>query len=107
MADKVLKADARLSCALEDLEWYPAFEQDLAAPVVATTRAACRTALGSAEMAAVPWASNAGVFHAAGIPSVLFGPGSIKQAHTADEQIALDEVVRAAAVYAEIIRTFS
>ena len=107
MVDGILKADARLSYGLEDLEWYPAFEQDLAAPIVAATREACRRTLGSDHLAAVPWASNAGVFHAAGVPSVLFGPGSIRQAHTADEHIALDEVVRAAAVYAEIIRTFA
>jgi acetylornithine deacetylase len=103
----ILRADARLSYSMDDLEWYPAFEQDLADPIMATTRAACQEQLGSAQLAAVPWASNAGVFHAAGVPSVLFGPGSIKQAHTADEHIALDEVVRAAAVYAEIIQNFA
>jgi acetylornithine deacetylase/succinyl-diaminopimelate desuccinylase-like protein len=36
----------------------------------------------------------------AGIPTVLFGPGSIvNQAHRADESVPLDEVVTAARTY--------
>jgi len=39
---------------------------------------------------------DAAVLAAGGIPSVVFGPGSIAQAHTADEWIALDSLERAA-----------
>jgi len=60
--------------------------------------------LGRAELVTAPWASNAGVFKAAGVPCVLFGPGSVLQAHTPDEFIELAQVERAAAVYAAIIR---
>lgn len=38
----------------------------------------------------VPWFSDANIFNAHGIPAVAFGPGSIAQAHTADEFIVLD-----------------
>ena len=52
----------------------------------------------------MPWASDAGVFAAAGIPCVVFGPGSIRQAHTQEEYVELSQVVQAADVYAGIIR---
>lgn len=37
-----------------------------------------------------PWFSDANIFNAHGIPAVAFGPGSIAQAHTADEFIAVN-----------------
>jgi acetylornithine deacetylase/succinyl-diaminopimelate desuccinylase-like protein len=38
----------------------------------------------------------------AGIPTVGFGPGEEKYAHTASEQVRIDDVVRAARGYAQI-----
>ena len=43
----------------------------------------------------VDYFCDAAVFSAAGIPSVVFGPGDIAQAHTADEWIALAQLERA------------
>jgi acetylornithine deacetylase len=40
----------------------------------------------------VPFATEAGRFQAAGIPTVVCGPGSIDQAHQPDEYITLDEL---------------
>lgn len=39
-----------------------------------------------------PWFCDAALFSAVGIPSIAFGPGSIKQAHTRDEWIDLDQL---------------
>jgi acetylornithine deacetylase/succinyl-diaminopimelate desuccinylase-like protein len=61
-------------------------------------------ALGETRLETAAWASNAGVFAAAGIPSVLFGPGSIQQAHTEEEFVELAQLEAASCVYAEIIR---
>ena len=33
-----------------------------------------------------------------GIPTIIFGPGSIEEAHTADEFVSVDEVVEAAQI---------
>jgi acetylornithine deacetylase len=38
--------------------------------------------------------TDAGVLSAAGIPSVVFGPGNIAQAHTADEWVATSQLER-------------
>lgn len=40
----------------------------------------------------VPWFSDANILNAHGIPAVAFGPGSITQAHTANEYITLDQL---------------
>jgi succinyl-diaminopimelate desuccinylase len=44
------------------------------------------------KAAGVDFFSDAGVLAGAGIPSVLFGPGDIAQAHTADEWVARDQL---------------
>jgi acetylornithine deacetylase len=85
---------------------YPPLEEDPKGPIASAAAAACAKVLGRATFAAAPWAGNSGVFKAAGIPCVLFGPGSIKQAHTRDEFVELEQVAQAVGVYAEIIRTF-
>ncbi len=36
------------------------------------------------------------------IPTVILGPGSLSVAHTADESVAVDELVAAARAYARI-----
>jgi acetylornithine deacetylase len=41
-----------------------------------------------------------------GIPTVLLGPGSIFQAHTADEYVEVDELRRATAVYIDLMRSW-
>jgi acetylornithine deacetylase/succinyl-diaminopimelate desuccinylase family protein len=48
--------------------------------------------LGQQKPAGVDYFCDAAVLSAAGIPSVVFGPGDIAQAHTADEWISLSEL---------------
>lgn len=52
----------------------------------------------------VPWFSDANVFNAHGIPAVAFGPGSIAQAHTADEFIALDALADGAKALEQFLK---
>ncbi len=83
-------------------EYYPPLGQDPASALVQRMV----TALGEPRLATAPWASNAGVFAAAGIPSVVFGPGSIQQAHTRDEYVELARVEAACRVYAALLRSW-
>jgi acetylornithine deacetylase/succinyl-diaminopimelate desuccinylase-like protein len=55
------------------------------------------------RLLAARYGTNASVFAAAGIPCVVFGPGSIAQAHTADEWIDLAEVDAAADALAAFV----
>jgi acetylornithine deacetylase/succinyl-diaminopimelate desuccinylase family protein len=43
-----------------------------------------------------PWFCDAGILSQYGVPAVAFGPGSIAQAHTADEYVEWREVLHAA-----------
>ncbi len=54
----------------------------------------------------VPYGSDASKLSRAGIPSIVLGPGSIDQAHTADEWVAVEEVERALSVYRTIMERF-
>ena len=73
------------------------------APIVRAAADACRTTLGRAEVVGVPYGTNASTLSGVGkVPTVVLGPGSIKQAHTADEYVPLDELAAAAQIYARI-----
>lgn len=45
------------------------------------------------------YCTNAAAFSAAGVPSIVFGPGSIAQAHTADEWIEVAQLRQACEIY--------
>lgn len=64
-----------------------------------------REVAGKCEELGVPYATNAAAFSAAGIPSIVFGPGSIDQAHTEDEWLPLDQLEQAAEIYYRFVRS--
>jgi acetylornithine deacetylase/succinyl-diaminopimelate desuccinylase-like protein len=51
-----------------------------------------------------PWFSDAAHLSAAGIPSVCLGPGSIAQAHTADEFLKIDDLLAGVDHFSRFIR---
>jgi acetylornithine deacetylase len=67
---------------------YPGLVRDLNSPAV---HLACAVA-GSNDVHAVSYGTEAGLFQAAGIPAVVCGPGSINQAHRADEFVELEQL---------------
>ena len=105
--DRLPQAAPPLDYTLSGLQWYPALEDARQGEPGEALANACRKVLGQPAYATVPWATNAGVFQGAGIPSLVFGPGSIKQAHTAVEYVEIEAVAKAAEVYAEAIRNFA
>jgi acetylornithine deacetylase len=50
--------------------------------------------VGQTKPMGVDFFCDAAVLSAGGIPSVVFGPGDVAQAHTADEWISLAELER-------------
>jgi acetylornithine deacetylase/succinyl-diaminopimelate desuccinylase-like protein len=79
----------------------PALETDVKLPLV---REFLRCA-GQRRPAGVVFFCDAAVLAAGGIPSVVFGPGDIAQAHTADEWIALRELERATALLTRFLQS--
>lgn len=65
--------------------------------VVVATALELSEGLGSREVGKVNYATEAGLFQAAGIPAVVCGPGSIEQAHGPNEYVDLDQLALAEA----------
>jgi acetylornithine deacetylase/succinyl-diaminopimelate desuccinylase-like protein len=63
------------------------------------------TALGS-NLSGANWFCDAAVFALEGIPSIAIGPGSIAQAHTADEFIEVAELERGAEFFTNYLLSF-
>jgi acetylornithine deacetylase len=72
---------------------YPGLKRDPQSPAV---QLACAIS-GENSVHTVAYGTEAGLFQAAGIASVICGPGSIDQAHRADEYVALEQLDACAA----------
>ncbi len=57
-----------------------------------------RTCTSQSHSVGVNYYTDAGSFHSAGIEPVIFGPGDIAQAHTADEFVDLEQLYLAAEI---------
>ena len=82
---------------------YPGFTVSPDAPVVGLVRGLT----GANATHKVAYGTEAGLFQAAGIPTVVCGPGSIDQAHKPDEFIAADQLVACDAFLRRLIAQLS
>lgn len=101
------EADPELDAEMEPpmVEDYP-LETSSAERIVQTVLKASQEVAGRASLEGVPYGSDASKLARAGIPSVIFGPGNIDQAHGADEFVELDQVRIAAEIYTRTILEF-
>ncbi|HLZ08363.1 MAG TPA: M20/M25/M40 family metallo-hydrolase, partial [Chloroflexota bacterium] len=74
--------------------------------VVRAGEIASRQVLGRASVVGVAYGTNASKFAEVGIPCIVLGPGDIRQAHTGDEFVAIDQVISAARIYEVAARAF-
>ena len=73
-------------------------------PLADRLAAVAQELLGRGKKVGVPYGTDASTISGAGVPSVVFGPGSIDQAHTADEWLPLDELKQASDALYEFAR---
>jgi len=73
------------------------------APLVQQLLDICRATNGQEDVLGVNYFADTGPFTQAGITSVLFGPGDIAQAHTADEYLELDQLFQASEIMLELL----
>ncbi|SET73680.1 acetylornithine deacetylase [Oceanicella actignis] len=78
----------RAAIMTETISRYPGLAFDPTSPALAIVRAAS----GVDACETVPFGADAGCFAREGLPAVLFGPGSIRQAHVPDEHIEIAEI---------------
>ena len=91
-------ADLDLPLELVNPHENPPMETPAGHPVVR------RLLEGGAYLTTAPWFSDAAHLSSGGIPSVCIGPGSIDQAHTADEFISLDALHEGAGFFSRFVR---
>jgi acetylornithine deacetylase len=102
MLAELAAADPALHARLETTLVRDPFEVDAGAPIVEAVRTAAGRDL---PVIGVPFWADSAIFAAAGIPTVIFGPGGAG-AHAATEYVELDQLDRVAATLIEVTRTF-
>lgn len=83
------------------------FQTDADTALVHLSREVLREMKREDGVCGVPFGSDASKFSRMGIPTILFGPGSIDQAHAAVEYVECAEVEAAQAFYTQIARRFT
>lgn len=85
-------AGAFIYWKIEDFRVGNPFETDADSPMIQTLLNAAQQVGCSAGVAGAPWYSDAGPLSEVCGTTAVFGPGSIRQAHTVDEWIDVDEL---------------
>jgi acetylornithine deacetylase len=73
------------------------------AACIATLSRAIANVVGETTVEAAQYATNAGVYNSIGIPTVVFGPGNIAQAHTSSEYIELEQLLQATEIITRLL----
>jgi succinyl-diaminopimelate desuccinylase len=108
LADDLRDAHPDVDIRAEIREWTDPAEAPVGTAIAEASRAAATAVLGSCP----PDVGFTGITDArfyindAAIPTVIFGPGSLTVAHTADEWIDVEELIAGARIYARIFATF-
>jgi acetylornithine deacetylase len=113
---------ARYQCIIDQLRAeHPGFDGTMELPpmlvdealdtpasehIVTVAQSALRSLGLNAEPCGVPFGSDASKLSRVGVPSIVLGPGSIDQAHAADEYVELAQVEQAVRIYRECICRF-
>ncbi|MEK6756300.1 MAG: M20 family metallopeptidase [Bacteroidota bacterium] len=75
------------------------------APIVQILAGSIKDVLGSVMIETAHYATDAGFYNNVGIPTVVFGPGDIAQAHTDSEFVELQQVHRAVNIIQRLLTT--
>ena len=74
--------------------------------IVQVATDACQAVLGTSKITGVPYGTDASKFTAVGVPAIVFGPGSIDQAHAAVEWVDCEQVLKAVDIYQQMMMEF-
>jgi len=81
---------------------------DAGHPLVRAAQEAIKASGGDSSPITFPaWTDGALLSREAGIPTVIWGPGDLKLAHSAEESVAVEEILLAARLYASAARRFT
>jgi acetylornithine deacetylase/succinyl-diaminopimelate desuccinylase-like protein len=104
-ADPELKLEVEKGRWIGNVHWTgrPAEHVRPDDPLVQTVSEAVAAATGqSPKLAGFPGGCSTGIMLRRGIKSVIYGPGDLEQAHSADEWVDVEQLYQAARAYAAI-----
>lgn len=84
----------------------PSFETDTASDIVVRLSQILKRYKLPSEPVGLPFGCDASKITPLGIPTVVLGPGSIEQAHSNDEYVIVEDLVKAAYIYRDLILSF-
>jgi acetylornithine deacetylase/succinyl-diaminopimelate desuccinylase family protein len=99
--------DETFKATITNTFYDPPLDTDSNAKIVQSMAKACRDIVGDANIIGVPYGSDASKLASIGIPSIVFGPGDIVNAHTSHEFVNIQELVDAAKIYRKLILDFA
>lgn len=103
IVERLRQEDPEFRCEVEQVNLYPLMYIEPEHPLVAAAQDARAAVIGDpGELGAWRFGVNGTFMAQAGIPTVGFGPGHERWAHTVDEHIRVDDLVTAAEVYAQM-----
>jgi acetylornithine deacetylase/succinyl-diaminopimelate desuccinylase family protein len=76
---------------------------DPKSPYCESLLSACKSAGTRPVLGTADYATDACLLQAAGIPTLVFGPGDIAQAHSADESIDVEEILQARRILGDLL----
>lgn len=85
----------------------PPLNDDLNKDLASRLMQTIQLVVGPRQILGVPYGTHASRFARVGVPSVVFGPGDIAQAHTKDEWIEVAQLDQAAEIYFQFCRQFA
>lgn len=103
----IAKQDEWLSVHPPRVEWFPiswdAYDLPSDHPLTVTMQGACADLGMNSELGAIPYGTDIKYFKYAGIPTVIFGPGTITKAHYDNEFVIVEDYLKEIGALAEII----
>lgn len=107
LIDQLKREDKDLNIKIKELLYLAPIEIDTAKPYVGTFVSCTQKVLGkTVQFVGEHGATGAGVFIKAGNPTLVFGPGKPELCHVKDEYIEIEDLVKAANIYAEFAKAF-
>ncbi len=98
------RVNAEAGFSWEELSAFPGLTTDEDAEVAQIAKSATGD---NAAAGKVAFGTEAGLFSAAGIPTIVCGPGDIEQAHKPDEFVSLDQVALCEAFLRRLVERFA
>ncbi|MGC8661780.1 MAG: M20 family metallopeptidase [Nitrososphaeria archaeon] len=101
----IKSSDSKFNASVKLWKYFPPMQVPVQSEVVNYLQSAISD-FSKPEIVGLPYWTDAATMNAAGIPTVVFGPGSIDHAHSINEMIRLEEVHQASKVYYRLAKEF-